>query len=136
MMKLKHSAINSDFFELVKMMEFDILFDQSLTTIRIELFQSIDRDNRFRARLWELESMRLTPTQPQDESGEPTEITDDPVLLERSHGLTSDFTEFEAQNVMAALRLILVDIGKNLKRMTNETPKLEVSERTKKDTWF
>src|SRR5687768_5725325 len=69
-MKLRHSAITSSIYELVKVVEFDLTLEE-MWPMRIEIFKDTEKSGHYRARLWQYEMHRIQPTFPQDVSGQP-----------------------------------------------------------------
>ena len=111
MVDLKHPAVTSAVFRLVDTFEVDLKLGELEYTLRVELFQDTERDDQFRARTWEAELSRLIPRYPEDEEGEPTETTEDTVMVERPiPGGMVDHEPFVAASREAALEAILDDL--------------------------
>lgn len=123
-MRLDHSAVTSSVFALVKTVELDIqLGDDSVGkwTARIEIFQDTEKPDHFRCHYWELESFRLTPTLPMDESGQPREITDDGLMVERHFPQRQvDYGDFVASSTDAALAIVITGLKTRLEHVTGE----------------
>jgi hypothetical protein len=65
---------------------------------------------QFRARAFEYESFRLTPTEPQDEEGRPEDVSYDGLAAERSFSWLDQCSEpFQADSVDEAVQLVLAD---------------------------
>lgn len=135
-MKLEHPNFTSEFFELVRVSEFDLVIEEQQASIRIEILQSVDDDKRFRARMWVIDQFRMTPTMPQDDHGEPSETTDDPVMVERSSELHKNYASYEARGIDDAMRIVLIDLARRLEYWTKQPAKLVISARDRKRTWF
>ncbi len=135
-MKLEHPNFTSDFFDLVRVSEFDLTIEEQKASIRIEIMQSVDDERRFRARMWVIDQFRMTPTNPQDDAGEPTEMTDDPVMVERSSELHKSYASYEARGIDDAMRMVLIDLARRLEYWTKQPAKLVISARDRKRTWF
>ncbi len=120
-MTIRHPAITSAVYALVQTVEFDIqLGDQSWTT-RIEILQDTARSDHFRARVWESELFRLTPTFPQDPPGYPAEQADDILQVDRGIGHNyQDYRDFVAPSADAALRRVIADFEQFLARVSGE----------------
>ncbi len=82
-MKIKHPAVKSPIYELVKVVETDIQFGDHYWTCRMELLRNTENAGRFRGHVWETETFRLTPTWPRDENNQPAHICDDTLMAER-----------------------------------------------------
>lgn len=120
-MKLRHQNITSAVFELVKTFELDVEFGDDLLRTRIELFRDTEREDHFRCHVWEIELFRLTPRFPDDENHEPTEVSDDLVLVDRGIAHSQlDYDGFFASSIDAALKLIIADLDRFLEHATRE----------------
>lgn len=120
-MEFNHPAANGPFFELIRTIETELtLASDVIEPIRIELFQDIADPTHFRCRLWERESFRLTPSFPQDKDGQPLEISDDEVLVERSTQMMGDYESIEEPNADAALSKVLKDLEGRLEHWTGK----------------
>lgn len=120
-MKLEHPAVTSPLFRLVETVEVDLKLAETEYTLRIELFQDLARPDQFRARTWEAELFRLTPRYPEDEDGEPTDTTEDILLVERPiPGGMVDHEPFVAASAEAALETVLDDLRGFLLDVTGE----------------
>lgn len=123
-MKIKHPAIKESIFELVKTVELDIQLSDDITyPNRIEIFRDTAQTNRFRCRVWELESFRLIPSFPKNEDDEPSPSTDDIIMVERGIAKSAIASRlnniFEVSGIDNALDLILRDLKKFLEFTTN-----------------
>jgi hypothetical protein len=122
-MKISHSAITSPIFELVKTVELDIQFGDNSWSLRIEMLQATEANDRFRCHVWESELFRLTPTFPQDESGRPSHVSDDALMVDRgiAHSrIAYPGEDIIAADVDAALAIVMDDLKQYLKRVTGE----------------
>jgi hypothetical protein len=122
-MKISHSAITSSIFELVKTVELDIQLGDNSWPIRIELLQATEATDRFRCHVWESEMFRLTPTFPQDESGQPLHTSDDALMVDRgiAHSrIAYPKEDIIAADVDAAFAIVFDDLKEYLKRVTGE----------------
>ncbi|HEX3035924.1 MAG TPA: hypothetical protein VHT73_12510 [Thermodesulfobacteriota bacterium] len=118
--KIAHPAIASSVFELVKTSEFDLILGEESFSIRFELFQDTERKDHFRRHIWELESFRLTPTFPMDNQGQPQDISDDIVMVERSTKLSQSYDDFIAPDPDTALNIVLEELKQRLEQCTGE----------------
>ncbi|MFQ6017092.1 MAG: hypothetical protein ACE5KF_02760 [Kiloniellaceae bacterium] len=116
----RHPAIPGPIFELMKIVEIDCAFGGQMVPVRIELYRDTENASRFRCRLWEREAFRLTPTFPQNEAGQPTEISDDEILAERSGQLSKEFDDFMAPDPETALTVVLNSLLERLEQGTGE----------------
>jgi len=112
-----HSAIKSPIYELGKTCELDVQIAEVTYKIRIELFRNTEQENHFRCHVWELEMFRLTPTFPMDETGEPADISDDTVMVDR--GIPSSRFSYPREDVVApsieaAFEIVLSDLKASL----------------------
>ena len=121
-MEIDRSQISSPLFELVRTVEFDVTVGETDIPLRVELFRATEDETLFRARLWEKTSVRLVPTQPPDERGEPTEPSDEDVPVERSAQLSGDYEAFVAPDAEAALQIVLRDLAGQLDYWSGEEP--------------
>ena len=62
--------------------------------------------------------MRLTPTFPMSNNGNPEHISDDQIHLERSSQLSGDYSNFKADNIDTAIYIVLEDFIKRLEHTT------------------
>jgi hypothetical protein len=122
-MKISHSAIKSSIYELVKTVELDIQFGDDSWSIRIELLQDTEAQERFRCHVWEIELFRLTPTFPQDENGQPAHVSDGALMVDRGIPRSSiryPEEDIIAADVDAALEIVLDDLKRYLEHVTGE----------------
>ncbi len=100
-----------EFFELRRTLETSLGPEGYRSEVRLEVFQSLNTPRRFRARAFEYESFRLRPTAPQDAEGEPLDVSDDEVAVERGFSwLDQCWREpFEADSLEEAVRFVLAD---------------------------
>src|SRR5215475_13377140 len=116
-MKISHPAITSSVFESAKTVELDIQFGDNSWSIRIELLQDTEVKDHFRCHVWELELFRLTPTFPQDKNGQPAQVSDDALMVDRGipHSRIAYPTEdIVAADADAALAIVLDDLKRYL----------------------
>lgn len=113
-------------FELVKVLELDIVLGDDLIPVRIEILQDSARNDFFRCRIWELEHFRLVPTFPMDEDGKPLHISDDVIQVERSSSYQIfnklEYRGFVATNAEAAMQMVMDDLKSYLEHTTLESP--------------
>jgi hypothetical protein len=100
-------------FELFRTIELDVALRDGIT-VRIELLRARGEPGVYRARVLRSDLFRLTPSFPRDEDGEPTERTDDGVLVDWSAILSGDYERFTAQDDDAAEALVLADVQRGL----------------------
>ncbi len=117
-MRFDHPAITSPLFELVRTLEVDLRLGEDHVPLRIELFGDLADATRFRCHVWEREFFRLTPTFPQDDAGEPKDVSDDELLVERSTQLRGDYDDFTAPDADAALKRVMEDLAERLEHWT------------------
>jgi hypothetical protein len=89
-------------YKLIEVYEFDLDLDNDRPSFRLELFQALDNDNRFRCRVREHEIYRMNPTFPQDQSDD-TPAKSAELLIEGSLICLPDLLDFEAADAKEAL---------------------------------
>ena len=57
-MRIKHPAITSPVFKLIRTLEFDLTRGDEMWPTRVELYQSLEKPKVFRCRLWQAENYR------------------------------------------------------------------------------
>ena len=119
-MKIKHSAITSPVFELVKTVEVDLtLLDETWPT-RIEIFRATDRKDFFRCRVWQLESFRIQSTFPQKRGRPAHEPSDHRLIVEWQGPHVGLYEDFVAESTEAALKKVIGDFKRFLEHTTCE----------------
>jgi len=116
-MNTVHSAIRSPIYELGKTCELDVQLSEVTYKVRIELFRNTEREDHFRCHVWELEMFRLTPTFPMDEEGQPADISDDMVMVDRGINLSRvsyPREDIVAPSIEAALEIVINDLKASL----------------------
>jgi hypothetical protein len=120
-MHIKHSAVKSSIYELVKVVEVDLQFGEDFCPTRIEIFKDTERPDHFRCRAWEMEFFRLTPTFPQGNNSEPLHISDDILAVQRDLPHTEiDHDDFVASNAEEALKFFIQGLTKYVEHTTGE----------------
>ena len=104
------SDIAGPLFELVRTIEFDVSIGDAAVPIRVELFQAMNDETRFRARVWQREEV----PQPDAEEASESESSVPEVLAERAVDLGEEYLDFEAEDSDAALYAILEDLASRL----------------------
>ncbi len=109
-MPIQHSHITSPVYELITVVEFDIELDETFT-IRVEVLRCVSDLQRFRAHVWGREFFRLQTTFPQDPATrQPAhEPSDEAILVDFTHYLTTSYDDFQASTPEAALQRVLDD---------------------------
>lgn len=110
-------------FTLIKTVAFDVqIADVDSFTLRIELFQDESDASRFRVSVWRDEHYRIESTFPQSTStGEPEHpSSDELILVNWSHYLAGDYSDFRAANAAAALAMVLEDYQRWLRHTLGE----------------
>ena len=125
-MNIVHSAIMSPVYELGKTYELDVRLGEVTFKMRIELFRNTEKPDHYRCHVWELEMFRLTPTFPMDESGQPAQISDDMVMVDR--GIPSSRVSYPREDIVApsieaALEIVMNDLKISLEHSTSEKVK-------------
>ena len=120
-MKIKHSAITSPIFELVKAIEFTLTLEDRWE-MRFEIFQDTETPDHYRARLWQHECHRLQPTFPQDDAGQPEHLQDVVVPYEWSNVKIGDYRDIYAASADEALAKVMGDFKQFLEHATLEKP--------------
>ena len=116
-MRIKHSAITSPFYEIAKVVEFDLLLGDDSWSIRIELFRNTESQGRFRCRIWQAELFRIQSTFP----SEPRDPRSDELIWVEFSGPKIDrFDDFAAENPDAALEVVLASFKRFLEHTTLE----------------
>ena len=131
-----HSAVRSAIYELGKTCELDMQLGEVTFKIRIELFRNTEKEGHFRCHVWELEMFRLNPTFPMDEQGEPADISDDMVMVDRGLDLTHGSLprgDIEAPNIEAAFEIVLNDLKASLERSASGSDQPQDSDPMEKD---
>ena len=122
-MNIVHSAIMSPIYELGKTYELDVRLGEVTFKMRIELFRNTEKPDHFRCHVWELEMFRLTPTFPMDEEGQPADISDDMVMVDRgipSSRLSYPREDIVAPSIEAAFEIVMKDLKASLEHSTSE----------------
>jgi hypothetical protein len=116
---IQHPCVTSDVFKLISTIEFDLEINGHLLPTRLELFQDTERENVFRARMWERDLFRLRPTPHTDEAtGEVIDgEEDEELLIERTWELSDEFESFEADSAEAAIGRVLDALKEHLERV-------------------
>ena len=125
-MNIVHSAIMSPLYDLAKTCELDVRLGDVAYKIRIELFRNTEKKDHYRCHVWELELFRLTPTFPMDEKGQPADISDDLVMVDRGTNLgirDSTKEDIVAPSIEAALELVMNDLKTSLENPTEQKAK-------------
>lgn len=125
-MKVDHSAVSTPIYELAKIFELDLQLGEDSYTLRIELFRNTEKEDHFRCHAWELETFRLVPTFPMDESNEPAHTCDDVLMVDR--GIPRSHTRYPAEDIVAqsvdaALEIVLGDLKESLEHATAKRAK-------------
>ena len=89
-------------YKLLEVYEFDLDLEDDQPSFRLELFQALDDERRFRCRVREHEIYRMQPTFPQDDSAEDTARSAE-LLIEGSLLCLPDLLDFEAEDAEQAL---------------------------------
>jgi hypothetical protein len=120
--RIKHSAITSPVFELIRTVELDLTLDDETWPTRIEIFRDTERSDFFRCRVWQLELFRIQSTGPQ-ERGHPAHQPSDHLLMVEWNGPhVGLYKDFVAESAEAALSKVMADFGKFLEHTTCESP--------------
>jgi hypothetical protein len=122
-MKIRHSAVTSPVYELVRVVETDIQFGDHAWTYRIELLRNTEDETRFRCHVWETEMFRLMPSFPRDDKDEPAHVSDDTLMVERP--IPRSQVEYPSEDIVAldadaALEIVLADLRRFLEHSTGE----------------
>ena len=125
-MNIVHSAIMSPIYELGKTYELDVRLAEVTFKMRIELFRNTEKPDHYRCHVWELEMFRLTPTFPMDEEGEPADISDDMVMVDR--GIPSSRVSYPREDIVApsieaAFEIVMNDLKTSLEHSASEKAK-------------
>src|SRR5579859_4379723 len=105
-------------FALIKTVAFDVqIGDVDSFTLRLELFQDEADDRRFKVGIWRTEFFRIQSTFPQSAlTGDPEHHpSDEVILVDWSHNLAGQYSDFEAENSNAALSTVLEDLRRWLR---------------------
>ena len=121
-MNLSHPFVKSKIYELFKTIEFDVAIGDDGFSLRIELLRAISSSNHFRVHAWRSEFFRIQSTFPQEsKSHRPADLpSDELIFIDYSTQLKGDYSDFRAENEIAALQLILDDCQQFLKRIMRE----------------
>ena len=122
-MKIAHPAVTSPLYELARSLEVDFQLGDDSLTFRIELLRNTDQPDRFRCHVWDLEMFRLKPSFPRDGNGEPSQVCDDVLMVDRGiprSGVAYPREDIVATNVDAALEIVLSDLRAFLEHVTAE----------------
>ena len=119
-MRIRHPAVKSPFFELLRTVEVDLQMGDDLYSCRIELYRDTEDPGYYRAHVWELEHFRLKPTFPQTRAGRPKDISDDLLLAERATQLTGRYRRFNASSPKAALDIVISDLRGRIEHWTGK----------------
>ena len=119
-MKIEHSAILEPVFELIKTVEIRVKFGTEIITYTIGLFQNTEDVQQFRARIWDSELFRLTPTFPQDREGNSRDVSDEHLMVERFIPHTRlRYDNFKARTPEHAIQKIFNGIKSYVRHVTN-----------------
>jgi hypothetical protein len=121
-MRIHHSAVKSAFFELVRVLEVDLILGDEPLPLRFELFRDTERKGRYRCQIWEREYHRLTPTFPIGKNGRPLHIADAQILVGWYGPQIGDYSNFPASSPNHALKKVIQDFGRFLEHTTFERP--------------
>ena len=118
--KITHSAITSPIFELVKTVEVDLALGKETWPTRFEILRSIEQQDLFRCRVWQLEFFRLQSTFPQSDGQPAHEPSDHRVLVEWDGPHVGLYDDFLAADIEAALKKVIEDFRAFLEHTTLE----------------
>lgn len=106
-------------FVLVSVTEHILIIGETKNEIRIELFSSIDNRNKFRARIWHLESFRLVPTPTLSINGifVSDEPSDEDILVERTWQISDEILNFYATSDSEAKKHVEIAINNYVKSL-------------------
>ena len=92
---------------MARVFELSVQLGPENTLFTVELWQSLRRRTSFKARIWESELFRLSPTFPQSKAGRPLHVSDDLVRVERPiPHFGFEYEEFSAKSVLAAVGVV------------------------------
>jgi hypothetical protein len=87
--------------------------------VRVELLRVGNTGRRYAARFWRTEHFRLPPTFPQDANGQPRDdSSDELILVDWSHFVEGNWTNYTAINAEHALRKALRAVSEGVTRVT------------------
>ena len=121
MARIRHSAVTTPIYELVKTVELTLQLEDSWD-MRFEIFADTESPGHYRARLWQHEFHRLRPSFPQDDNGEPKDVQDAVIPIEWSNVKIGDYRDIQASSPDEALELVLNDFKQFLEHVTLEKP--------------
>lgn len=121
--RIKHPAITSSIYELVKVVELGLTLDESWP-LRFEIFRDTERHDHFRCRIWQLERHELQPTYPRDENGKPRQdhLYHPLIAVDFGGPQMQDYDDIVASDADAALRTVLEDFKRFLEHVTLVQP--------------
>lgn len=123
-MKVKHSAVKSPIYEMLKVLELDLQLGDESWPIRFELFRNTEIKGRFRCRIWQAEYFRIQSTFPSSARGKPKHPSSDELILIKFDGpKLGDYDDFTAPNADAAMAVVLRDFERFLEHTTLEKPR-------------
>lgn len=106
-MKIKHSAIISPIFELIKTIELDIQFRDESWTTRIEIFRDTEISKFYKCNVFKTELYRITPSFPQDTHNNPIDKTDINLYSKWFIPFSKiDYSYFQANSIDDAIQII------------------------------
>jgi hypothetical protein len=109
-MKMNHSAAPNPIYELSKTFLVDVELKE-LTTFTIEIYKNTEDQSKFRARIYEKELFRLTPSFPRDKEQAPKEESDDDLNVERHMPFMGfNYETFTANSLEQAQDIIIKGI--------------------------
>lgn len=121
-MRIDHPAATSAVFELLRVLEFDLVVLGDRYPARFEVFRNTESPKRFRVRLWERNLYHLKPTL--NVSGIPSEefeleYSDEELMVERTWELSERFEDFEAEDEKDAIHQALTRLEEYLASTSN-----------------
>jgi len=123
-MEIRHSAVRSPIYELLKVLELDLQLGDESWPIRFELFRNTDVKGRFRCRIWQAEYFRIQSRFPSGPRGKPKHPPSDELILIKLDGpKIGDYDDFKAPNAEAAMATVLRVFKRFLEHTTLEKPK-------------
>jgi len=119
-MKINHSAAPNPIYELAKKLIVDIELNEP-HTFTVEIYINTDDQKQFRARIYEKELFRLTPSFPRDDDHNPKEESDDDLNVERHMPFMGfDYETFTAESIDDAQNMIISGIRKYVAHSTGK----------------
>jgi len=109
-MRIRHRAVPNPIYELVKTFLVDLDLGETIT-VTVQLYRNTEQPTTYRARLFEKELFRLTPTFPRDTKNRPKDLTDDNLNVERHIPfLGVDYDNFTAKSIKQAQQILIEGI--------------------------